>query len=116
MLIIASAYSPEPTPITKQMAAHAGPERTCVRPLSRYAACGSAYVTGMIQLPAVYAVHFVRDRWLAIAPDQHAMHGQTFVRQELRAVDLSPAPRRPVSIATPRRQKPPPRSIPRLIA
>ncbi len=26
----------------------------------------------MIQLPAVYAVHFVRDRWLAIAPDQHA--------------------------------------------
>ena len=84
MLIIASAYSPEPTPITKQMAAHAGPERTCVRPLSRYAACGSAYVTGMIQLPAVYAVHFVRDRWLAIAPDQHAMHGQTFVRQELR--------------------------------
>jgi hypothetical protein len=43
----------------------------------------------MIQLPAVYAVHFVRDRWLAIAPDQHAMHGQTFVRQELRAVDLS---------------------------
>ena len=101
MLIIASAYSPEPTPITKQMAAHAGPERTCVRPLSRYAACGSAYVTGMIQLPAVYAVHFVRDRWLAIAPDQHAMHGQTFVRQELRAVDLSPAPRRPVSIATP---------------
>jgi len=44
---------------------------------------GTTYVAFMKPLPAIYAMTCVGDRWLAVAPDERAMHGRTFDRLEI---------------------------------
>jgi hypothetical protein len=64
----------------------------------------AAYVSGMIQLPPAFAVSCTGGRWFAVAPSNWSLAaGQTFERQELRAVDSGSLVTGDVSSTTVRR-------------